>query len=195
MPRSHHQAAVAVLPSAVYSCNKTHQAFLILGNPQAFKRLERLHTIPASTDTLPASPLPASRDPPAFIRTESLDTFSGPAWQVEDALAAQCTAEAIAAACQRELTQVSSSLAAQLEAESMWQGRAQGLQQQLDQAMQGQQQLQQGLAAAEASVSDHQHSSRCACLGLITLSLPPCHSYHVVITLALSPCVPIIHSS
>ena len=90
---------------------------------------------------------------------------------MEDARSAQCTAETITAGCQRELAQVSSSLAAQLEAEAMWQGRAQGLQQQLDQAMQGQQQLQQGMAAAEASLSDHQHTSRCASLGLITFVL------------------------
>ena len=116
------------------------------------------------------------------------------AWQVEDARSAKCTAEAIAAGCQRELTQVSSSLAAQLEAEAMWQGRAEGLQQQLDQAMQEQQQLQQGMAAAEASFSDYQYSSRCACLDLITLSLPPWYFCHVVITLALSPCVCHHHS-
>ncbi|KAL3149577.1 hypothetical protein ABBQ32_002351 [Trebouxia sp. C0010 RCD-2024] len=83
--------------------------------------------------------------------------------QVQDAKAAQGTAEAIAAACQRELSQVSSSLASQLEAESMWQGRAQGLHQQLDQAMQEQLQLQQGMARVEAAVGEGQHRIRCTC--------------------------------
>ena len=87
-------------------------------------------------------------------------------WQVQDARAAQCTAEAIAAACHRELSQVSSNLAAQLEAESMWQGRAQGLQQQLDQAMQDKQKLQQDMAAAQAAVSDQQQSIGCVCFAV-----------------------------
>lgn len=83
------------------------------------------------------------------------------AGQVQDAKAAQGTAEAIAAACQRELSQVSSNLTSQLEAESMWQGRAQGLQWQLDQAMQEQLQLQQGMARREAVVGEGQHTIRC----------------------------------
>ena len=90
------------------------------------------------------------------------------AWQVQDAKAAHCTAEAIAAACQRELTQVSSTLASQLEAESMWQGRAQGLQQQLDQAMQDKQQLQQNIATLETAVGDRWDSVRCICYGLLS---------------------------
>ena len=86
-------------------------------------------------------------------------------WQAQDARAAQCTAEAIALTCQRELSQVSTSLASQLEAESMWQGRAQGLQQQLDQAMQDQRQMQQDMAAVQAAVS-HRHQS-IRCVGLV----------------------------
>lgn len=42
----------------------------------------------------------------------------------------------------------------------MWQGRAQGLQQQLDQAMQDKLQLQQDMATAEAVVGDQQHRIR-----------------------------------
>lgn len=79
---------------------------------------------------------------------------------MQDAKAAQGTAEAIAAACQRELTQVSSSLASQLEAESMWQGRAQGLQQQLDQAVQDKLHLQHDMATVEAVAGDRQHRVR-----------------------------------
>lgn len=48
----------------------------------------------------------------------------------------------------------------------MWQGRAQGLQQQLDQAMQDKEHLQQDVAAAQAAVSNQQQSIRCICLAL-----------------------------
>lgn len=61
---------------------------------------------------------------------------------------------------------MSSSLASQLEAESMWQGRAQGLQQQLDQAVQEKQQLQLSMGAAQAAVSEKQQSVRWVWLAL-----------------------------
>ena len=48
----------------------------------------------------------------------------------------------------------------------MWQGRAQGLQQQLDQAMQEQLRLRRGMAAVEAAVGDRQHQIRCTSLAL-----------------------------
>ena len=89
-------------------------------------------------------------------------------WQVQDAKAAQCTAESIATASQREQAHLSSSLSAQHEAQSMWQGRAQGLRQQLDQALQQQQQLQQEVAAAGAAADAKDSSIRCAsCLQLL----------------------------
>ena len=54
--------------------------------------------------------------------------------QVRDAQAAQLSAEQTASTFRAELTQLSRHLAAAQEMGSMWQGRAEGLQQELDQA-------------------------------------------------------------
>ncbi|KAL0055118.1 hypothetical protein WJX82_007299 [Trebouxia sp. C0006] len=63
--------------------------------------------------------------------------------EAKDAKAAQINADKVVSACRAELLQLSSSLASQHEQASMWEGRAQGLQQQLDQARLDQQLLQQ----------------------------------------------------
>lgn len=75
----------------------------------------------------------------------SIDTFksSRAVLQAKDAKAAQINADKVVSACRAELLQLSSSLASQHEQASMWEGRAQGLQQQLDQARLDQQLLQQ----------------------------------------------------
>ena len=62
MPAGQDEAAIAVLLPAVYSCNKSHQACGILGNPEAFEHPERLHTKPTNTTPLLAPP---PRPPPA----------------------------------------------------------------------------------------------------------------------------------
>ena len=63
--------------------------------------------------------------------------------QAKDAKAAQTNADKVVSACRAELLQLSSSLASEHEQASMWEGRAQGLQQQLHQARLDQQLLQQ----------------------------------------------------
>lgn len=83
---------------------------------------------------------------------------------MQDAKAAQSSAEQIAAACQKEVSRLSTSLAAQHEAECMWQGRAEGVQQQLDQAMCYQQQLQQTLTTATSNVTVKEGNIRCTTL-------------------------------
>ena len=73
--------------------------------------------------------------------------------QVRDAKAQQMNAEEVAAACRAELVSLSSELAQMREAESMWEGRAQGHQQQLDQAMLENQHLQHDCCNAIADVT------------------------------------------
>ncbi|DBA88771.1 TPA: hypothetical protein ACH3X1_004188 [Trebouxia sp. C0004] len=63
--------------------------------------------------------------------------------EAKDAKAAQTNADKVVSACRAELLQLSSSLASEREQASMWEGRAHGLQQQLDQARLDQQLLQQ----------------------------------------------------
>ena len=70
-------------------------------------------------------------------------TSSRAVLQAKDAKAAQIDANKVVSVCRAELLQLSSSLASEHEQASMWEGRAQGLQQQLDQARLDQQLLQQ----------------------------------------------------
>ena len=70
-------------------------------------------------------------------------TSSRAVLQAKDAKAARTDANKVVSVCRAELLQLSSSLASEHEQASMWEGRAQGLQQQLDQARLDQQLLQQ----------------------------------------------------
>ncbi|DBA69505.1 TPA: hypothetical protein ACH3X2_012780 [Trebouxia sp. C0005] len=80
------------------------------------------------------------------MRAEASEIESALHWalmETKDAKAAQTNADKVVSACRAELLQLSSSLASEHEQASMWEGRAQGLQQQLDQARLDQQLLQQ----------------------------------------------------
>ena len=85
--------------------------------------------------------------------------------QVRDSQARQAAANEAAAAGRAVQQQLSRSHAAALEEAAMWQGRAQGLQQQLDQAALDAQQQSDAYCALSASRVANEASIRCDILG------------------------------
>ncbi len=71
-------------------------------------------------------------------------------------------AEEVAAACRAELSGLGSQLSQTHEAESMWEGRAQGLQQQLDQARLEVQHLQHSCSDVTAALAARDNNIRCS---------------------------------